>query len=92
MCIGIPMRVIEDHGFSALCEGRDGRAEINMLLTGPQPAGTWVLTFLGSAREVLEEETARRIDAALDAVAAVLAGEAVDFDAAFGDLVPAASR
>lgn len=86
MCIGIPMRVEEDGGLLAWCSGRTGRKRINMMLVGPQPAGTWVLAFLDSAREVLEEEDARRIDDALDAVDAVLRGEAPDMDALFPDL------
>lgn len=86
------MRVVVDQGWSAVCEGRNGRENVNMMLTGPQPEGTWVLTFLGSAREVLDEENARRIDAALDAVAAALRGETVDTDAVFGDLLQTLPR
>lgn len=36
-----------------------------MMLTGPQPAGAWVLNFLGSAREVLSEQDASLINSAL---------------------------
>jgi hydrogenase expression/formation protein HypC len=54
---------------------------------GPQPQGAWLLTFLDSARQVLAEEDARRIDAALDALDAVLRGEAPDVDSLFADLV-----
>lgn len=86
MCVGIPMRVVEGGGLFAWCEGRTGRKQINMMLVGPQPAGAWVLAFLDSAREVLDEEAARRIDDALDAVDAVLRGEVPDVDALFPDL------
>jgi len=86
MCVGIPMRV-EEGDLVAWCQGRTGRKRINMMLVGPQPAGTWVLAFLDSAREVLDEEGARRINDALDAVDAVLRGEVPDVDALFPDLV-----
>ncbi len=87
MCVGIPMRVVEEGEAFAWCEGRTGRQRVNMLLVGPQVAGTWVLTFLDSARQVLPEEEARRIDAALDAVDAVSRGETPDVDSLFADLV-----
>jgi len=88
MCIGIPMRVIESQEFVARCEGRGQTADLNMLLVGPQQEGTWVLSFLGSAREVLTAEEARHINDALDALEAVMRGdEDVDIDAHFSDLV-----
>tara|TARA_B100000959_G_scaffold255120_1_gene287265 strand:- start:662 stop:898 length:237 start_codon:yes stop_codon:yes gene_type:complete len=74
----------------ALCEGRNGEQEVNMMLTGPQEAGTWVLNFLGSAREVLAPEDAAKIDSALDALVAVANGDTdVDIDSFFPDLVAA---
>lgn len=87
MCIGIPMQVVESHGFVARCTGRGEVADLNMLLVGPQEPGTWVLNFLGSAREVLSAEEARRINDALDALEAVMRGDPdVDIDAHFADL------
>lgn len=87
MCIGIPMQVVESHGFVARCAGRGETADLNMLLVGPQEPGTWVLGFLGSAREVLSEDDARKINDALDALEAVMNGdEEVDIDAHFADL------
>lgn len=90
MCVGIPMKVIACNGFVAECEGRGRREPLNMMLVGPQEAGTWVLAFLGSAREVLTEEEAARIDDALDAVEAVMNG-ATDVSGYFSDLQDAAS-
>ena len=87
MCIGVPVRIIEDRGFSALCRGRNGEEEVNMLLIGPQPVGTWVLNFLGSAREILSPEDAEKINSALDALAAVMNGDDVNVDRFFPDLV-----
>jgi hydrogenase expression/formation protein HypC len=88
MCVGIPMQVIEPAGEGAAwCMGREGRSRIDLALVGPQPAGTWLLTFLGAAREVMTPESAARTDAALDALAAVLAGDSSTLDDAFADLV-----
>jgi hydrogenase expression/formation protein HypC len=87
MCIGVPVQIIENRDFTALCKGRNGEEEVNMMLTGPQPEGTWVLNFLGSAREVLSEDDAQKINSALDALAAVMSGDPdVDVDSYFPDL------
>jgi hydrogenase expression/formation protein HypC len=79
--------VIETNGFHARCRGRDGEVWVNLMLIGPQPEGTWLLNFLGSAREVLSEEDARNANRALDALVAVMAGaETVDIDHYFPGL------
>lgn len=75
MCIGIPVQVIESREFTALCRGRNGEEEINMMLIGPQPEGTWVVNFLGSARDVLTEEEAKNINAAMDELVAAVNGD-----------------
>ena len=75
MCIGLPVQVIEDRGFMALCRGRNGEEEVNMMLIGPQPVGTWIVNFLGSGREVLTEEEAELINQAFDGLSAVMNGE-----------------
>jgi hydrogenase expression/formation protein HypC len=75
MCIGIPMRVIESGLATALCEGRGGQQRLNMMMVGEVPVGSWVLAFLGSAREVLTEEEAARINRALDGLEAALKGD-----------------
>ena len=64
MCIGIPVRVVESGEFISLCEGRYGRERVNMMLVGQQPEGTWLLNFLGSAREVISERDAIYINKA----------------------------
>jgi hydrogenase expression/formation protein HypC len=86
MCIAIPMQVISCNDVEALCEGRGERQRLNMLLTGPQPAGTWVMAFLGAAREVITPEQAREVNQALDALDAALRGDTADLDAYFPDL------
>lgn len=62
-----------------------------MMLVGPQPVGTWVVNFLGSAREILTEAEADLINSAFDGLDAVLAGE-TDIDRFFPGLVPAAEK
>jgi len=53
---------------------RAGRRElVNMMLLGSRPIGTWVLTSLGLAREVVEDEQLAQIEEALAALDAVLA-------------------
>ncbi|MBS1190329.1 MAG: Hydrogenase expression/formation protein [Rhodocyclaceae bacterium] len=74
MCLSIPKQVVawEGEGDFAWVE-RDGQRErINMMLVGPQPVGTWVLTSLGLAKEVVEEDARALIEDALSALAASL--------------------
>lgn len=73
MCIGIPMQV-RCSGFGyAQCEGMGIRREVDTLLVGEQPPGTWLLVFLNSAREVLSETTAMQITDAVQAIDLVMA-------------------
>lgn len=75
MCIGIPMRVLENGAATALCEGRGGRQHVNMLMVGDCPQDSWVLVFLGMARDRLTDAEADDINQALDELEAVLRGE-----------------
>ena len=87
MCIGIPVQVVEEGEFTALCRGRNGLVQVNMMLVGPQPAGAWVLDFLGSARQVLTPREAEEIELALEALEAVMKGEGeIDLDRHFPGL------
>jgi hydrogenase expression/formation protein HypC len=56
-----------------------------MSLVGPQPEGTWLLSFLDAAREIIDPERAAAINAALAALNAAESGE-TDFSAFFADL------
>lgn len=88
MCLGLPMRVIgpsSEFSFRTLCEGRGERRTVNLALVGPQEEGAWVLVFAGHARRVLDEEEARQIDLALDALEASHSGE-TDFERFFPGL------
>ncbi|MHB1115553.1 HypC/HybG/HupF family hydrogenase formation chaperone [Sideroxydans sp.] len=87
MCLGIPMRVIEAHENSALCEGRNGQQLIDTMLLGPVEDGQWLLTFLGAGREVIDAERAALVDAALDGLQVVADGGEINLDLFFADLV-----
>jgi hydrogenase expression/formation protein HypC len=85
MCIGLPMRVVEPGPGSAVCERRGESTRLDTLLVGALAAGDWVLAFQGQAVRVLSADEAAQTDAALDALAAVLAGES-DLSIHFADL------
>lgn len=87
MCLSIPKQVVawEGEGDFAWVERNGEREQLNMMLLGPQPIGTWVLASLGLAKEVVEPEELVLIEEALSALAASLDG---DYDASryFQDL------
>ncbi|QDF99368.1 RNA methyltransferase [Azoarcus sp. DD4] len=88
MCVGIPVQVVRSEDSRALCRDRNGsEVWIDLLLVGAQPPGTWLMSFLGAAREVIDADSARQSLAALAALDALMAGETPDLDAAFADLV-----
>jgi hydrogenase expression/formation protein HypC len=87
MCIALPMQVVRAGELMALCRGRNGDEEVNMLMVGNQQEGTWVLNFLGWARDVISEEQAREIDLALDGLQEIMEGaESIDIDHHFPGL------
>jgi hydrogenase assembly chaperone HypC/HupF len=86
MCIGLPMRVVEPDGSFAWCEGEGERERLDMMLVGDQPVGTWVLAFLGTARQVMSDVEAANTLAGRKALAAVLSGSG-NIDDFFADLV-----
>ena len=89
MCLSIPIQVVawEADGDISLVERNGQREQVNMMLLGPQPIGTWVLTSLGLAKEVIEPEELALIEEALTALAASLDG---DYDSTlyFQDIKP----
>ncbi|MEZ5975713.1 MAG: HypC/HybG/HupF family hydrogenase formation chaperone [Planctomycetota bacterium] len=91
MCVGIPMQVVESGFGFAICEHEGQRVPIDtMLLGGEVPTGTWVMTFLGGAREILPADEAEKVLSALAAVQKAMRGESVDVSEHFPDLVPEA--
>ena len=89
MCIGVPLQVMkpEGDGLFALCGDGEANERLDMRLVGALPAGTWVLAFHGAARRVLDDNEARQIRAALQALGEVLRGDEQSVDALFADLV-----
>ena len=87
MCIGIPMQVVEVKEDYAICEGRYGRQMIETWLLGKVRAGQWLLTFMNSGREIIDEERAVLVNAALDGLQAISDGMEVDLDHYFSDLI-----
>ncbi|MCJ2182802.1 HypC/HybG/HupF family hydrogenase formation chaperone [Novosphingobium sp. 1949] len=88
MCLGVPVRVLAIEGPGhALCEDRGTQVLIDTLLVGEVAVGDWLMTFLGAAREKMDEEAARRSLAALTALEAIMNGQEADIAAAFPDLV-----
>lgn len=85
MCVGIPMKIVAVDQFRAQADDGVEIHVIDLALTGSLPVGTWVLTFLGAAREVLDEANALKIKDAVDALRAVMAGDAQTTDA-FADI------
>ncbi len=75
MCIGLPMQIKETGFGYAICEGMGITRNVDTLLIGDQPIGTWVLTFLESAREVLSEDDAMKISNAIQAVDLVMSND-----------------
>ncbi len=86
MCLGIPMQVIEADFGEALCQARDGRHRVDTRLVGNPAPGSWLMVFLGAAREVISAERAAQAADALEALAMVQRGEA-GFEHLFADLI-----
>lgn len=84
------MQVVEMRESFALCEA-DGKQElIDMMLLGDQPKGTWILNFLGAAREVMTPEFAEQTRQALNALDDIMQGDIQhnsQIDHLFADLV-----
>lgn len=84
MCLGVPMQIVSVDEHVAVCQSDDRRETVDLALTGPQPVGTWVLVFLGAAREVLDPESAEQITRALAGLRDIMSGG--DLGNAFHDL------
>lgn len=76
MCIGIPMRVLQAGEGRAVAESRSQRETVDTRLVGDCAAGDWLLVFQGAAREKISAERATEVEAALELLAAALAGDA----------------
>ncbi|HID36227.1 MAG TPA: HypC/HybG/HupF family hydrogenase formation chaperone [Ghiorsea sp.] len=88
MCLGVPMQVVtvlSEH--VAHCQGMGQQKNIDMQLVGEQIVGTWVITFLDAAREVIDEGKALQITDALEAVNIAMGNDPTGIDALFADII-----
>ena len=85
MCVGIPMQLVSVNGLEAHATDGFNYYTIDLMLIGPQFAGTWVLSFLGCVREVLTEANALKIQEAVRALQNIMSGNDTLHDA-FADL------
>ncbi len=81
MCVGDPMRLATINGIAGTTE--DGQV-IDLSLTPDARPGDWLLVFLGTAREILPEDEALKIRAAVNGLRALMQGG--DLGTAFADL------
>lgn len=74
MCVGVPFRILSVDGIAALATDGEREELIDLSLTGDLAPGTWVLTFLGTAREVITADQAAKIGAALGGLRSLMQG------------------
>ena len=87
MCLGVPVQVVETGNGMALCRGPNGDEHIHLLLVGDQPVGTWLLSHLGWAREIVTAEDAATITRALQGMNALMKGaESIDVEYYFPEI------
>ena len=84
MCVGIPLQIVSVEGTSAVASNGARTETLDLSLTGPVAPGTWVLSFLGAAREVITKDEAEKITDALAGLERVMAGK--DLGDAFADI------
>jgi hydrogenase expression/formation protein HypC len=87
MCLGTPMQVVEADDINAWCEADGQREQLDMRLIGPQPLGTWVLAFMGVARQALSATEASQMRNARQALVAVMRGDRAAVNELFADLL-----
>lgn len=77
--------VLSEH--VAHCQGMGQQRNIDMHLVGEQPVGTWVITFLDAAREVIDDDKALQVTRALEAVSLAMGSDGTGIDALFADII-----
>ena len=60
MCLGIPVKVIEVDGQSAIVDVGGARREISLLLLDDVRPGEWVILHAGFAIQKMDEEEAEK--------------------------------
>lgn len=83
MCIAIPMKVLVVEPGQATCMGRGETRSVRTALVGAVGPGDWLLVFIDSAVERLSPARAAEVHAALDLLAAAMAGQGAGDPALF---------
>ena len=78
MCLGVPMRVLEQDGVTALCERWGVRRRVSLLVVGDVAPGAHLLVHIDTAVRVLDVEEAALVDDALRGLEAALDGRPLD--------------
>ena len=60
MCLGIPVRVVEVTGATAVVETGGARREVSLMLLDGVKAGDWVILHAGFAIERMDTEEAEK--------------------------------
>lgn len=84
MCVGIPMQILSIDGIAGHVTNGKHHEVIDLSLTPDAQPGDWLLTFLGAAREIITEDEAQKITAALGGLQSLMQGG--DLGDAFADL------
>ena len=84
MCVGQPLQISAIDGIAGTASNGDLHEVIDLSLTPEAQVGDWVLSFLGASREVISEDDAQKISAALDGLRALMVGD--DLGDAFADI------
>ena len=74
MCVGIPMQITAIDGIAATVTNGGQAETVDLSLTPDAQVGDWILTFLGAAREVITEDEAQKIGAALAGLQSLMNG------------------
>ena len=74
MCVGIPMQITAIDGIAATTTNGRHTEVIDLSLTSDAQVGDWVLTFLGTSREIISQEEADKIGAALEGLRSLMNG------------------
>ncbi len=84
MCVGVPMQILSIDGIAGHAGDGQHHELIDLSLTPDAAPGDWVLSFLGAAREIVTEDEAQKIAAALGGLRSLMQGG--DLGDAFADL------
>lgn len=93
MCIAIPKKIVRLETIQdvtrAIVSRLDSEEAVGLTMVPHAQVGDIVLVFQGNALRIVDEEEARRIEAALSCLGEAVAGESIEasFEAAFGDLI-----